>query len=577
MTLRALLLAAAVALAAPPGATVAQAPAEPPGQPFLRVDPGFHTQIVNRVATDGEGRIAATASDDKTIRLWSVADGRALSTIRVPIAEGDQEGEIYAVAISPDGATLLAGGHTGWAWDRAFCLYLFDVVNQRLRGRLPRLPAPINHIAYSADGKRFALALGGRAGIRVHDATSGQLLFADDDFADRATAVAFAGDGRLAATGFDGAVRLYAPDGKRVARRELKGGRPYGLAFARDGRTIAVGMIDAPRVELLAGRDLKPVRTLRVDGGGGLAAVAWARDGRLLAGGSVRDRGGAVAVMAWPASLKGAPQAWPVAQDTVSDIEPLPDGGALVASADPALVLVSKDGRAVAGRGGLTFDLREVGERRLALSADGTVLDLHPRGAPRPLRIDLGQRRIGEAEGPLDGTRTLVPVRAPPTEPLRVASWRNEPRPTLIGRPLALDPEELARSQAITADQRFLLLGTDYFLRVYRADGSLAARLRTPGTAWGVTVARDGRTVAAALGDGTLRWYGLASDGTLEERVAVVLATDLRRWIAWTPEGFFDHAVLGGKELVGYHLNRGRAELADWLSFALVYRLFYAP
>jgi hypothetical protein len=47
--------------------------------------------------------------------------------------------------------------------------------------------------------------------------------------------------------------------------------------------------------------------------------------------------------------------------------------------------------------------------------------------------------------------------------------------------------------------------------------------------------------------------------------------------VAWVPEGFFDHSDAGGKELVGYQVNRGKGRAPDWYSFAQVYRLFYAP
>src|SRR5262249_52344130 len=75
---------------------------------------------------------------------------------------------------------------------------------------------------------------------------------------------------------------------------------------------------------------------------------------------------------------------------------------------------------------------------------------------------------------------------------------------------------------------------------------------------------------------GTVRIYDIAN-GKLAERLSVFLHRDLQRWVAWLPEGFFDHSDEGGRELVGYALNRKRAETPEWVSFAQVYRLFYAP
>jgi WD40 repeat protein len=86
----------------------------PPGlfdRPVLVVDPGMHTAMINRASADKDGHWAVTGSDDKTIRVWSLADGALVRTIRLPAGPGNV-GKVYAVAISPDGALVAAGGFT---------------------------------------------------------------------------------------------------------------------------------------------------------------------------------------------------------------------------------------------------------------------------------------------------------------------------------------------------------------------------------------------------------------------------------------------------------------------------------
>ena len=80
-------------------------------QPVLVVDPGMHTAPIGEVGVDAAGRIAVTGSDDKTVRVWSLSDGKLLRTIRMP-AGPDNVGKIFAVAMSPDGALVAAGGWT---------------------------------------------------------------------------------------------------------------------------------------------------------------------------------------------------------------------------------------------------------------------------------------------------------------------------------------------------------------------------------------------------------------------------------------------------------------------------------
>ncbi|HYZ63519.1 MAG TPA: caspase family protein [Acetobacteraceae bacterium] len=564
--------------------TPVQAPPEPP---ILRIEAEFHTQVVNRFAQDRGGRIVVTASDDKTIRIWQASDGAALATLRVPIASGD-EGAIYAVAISPDGKTLLAGGSTGFAWDRAFALYMFDLESQRLRGRLPNLPGPINHLAYAPDGTSFAIAMGNGGGVWLVDANDGHLIGSDQGFTQRATWVDFDRRGRLFATGFDGEVRLYDASGHRIAHRApVAGARPYAVAVSPDGRTVAVGYADQPRVELLNAQDLSARASLttnpagaRESGAGGLGSVAWGEDGALFAAGSLRGRDGRMVVRRWGAGGTGRPTDWSGLRDTVFQLGAAADGGVLLVGADPALVRMDRAGRVVFRKEGPGLDFRDMEDRLFRVSYDGLSVQLQTKTMAEPWLVDMGQRAVG----PRTATRALTPVAAPTVARLiasgpapEVSGWRNSTNPKIGGQRIRLDAEEWSRSYAATPSGELVVLGTDYQLRVFRRDGVATDAAELPGAAWAVGVSGDGRTVVAAVGDGTLRWFGLSEAGRLTPRASLFIAADGRRWVAWTPSGFFDYSDTGGEGLVGVVLNQARNQVPEWFSFAQVYRRYYAP
>jgi hypothetical protein len=88
-----------------------------------------------------------------------------------------------------------------------------------------------------------------------------------------------------------------------------------------------------------------------------------------------------------------------------------------------------------------------------------------------------------------------------------------------------------------------------------------------------VNTSADGRFVVAALGDGTIRWYRTA-DGS--EALALFVHADARRWVVWTPEGFFA-ASPDGESLMGYVLNQGRDKEAEFVSAAQLRKEFNRP
>jgi WD40 repeat protein len=93
--------------------------------PILRIEVGQHTAMINRMAVDKEAKLLATAADDKTLRLWNLPEGTLYTTLRVPIDE-HLKGELYAVAVSPDGKTVITSGETSDDQQK-FSLYVFDV------------------------------------------------------------------------------------------------------------------------------------------------------------------------------------------------------------------------------------------------------------------------------------------------------------------------------------------------------------------------------------------------------------------------------------------------------------------
>lgn len=544
---------------------------------MLRIEAGMHGAPIGSIDVDAAGRHAVTSSVDKTARVWDAASGRLLRILRPPIGPGN-EGKLDAVAITPDGSIVATGGHTGGSWNRLAHVYLFDRDSGRLLRRLGGVPGAVCRLSFSPDGRWLAasVCLGTQGGLLVWDWQRNDVPQSDRDYQGPTWYSSFSRDGRLAATGHDGRVRLYALDGgqlRRVAVRQAPGGKtPVGAAFSPDGSRLALGYEDVPRVDVLDGHTLAPLHVLPAanDASGYLRSVAYSADGRAIVAAGVRDYVSRNVAYRWPAAGQDAPQSIVGPFYRIDQIVPLPQAGWLAAASNPMWGRFTADGRWQPLGLSPLADTRYARGTAFQLADGGWTVQFGylPRGREAH-HFDLRKRTL--TAGALAGGQP------PRTTGLEVAGYEEQSAPTLAGRALPMRPGELARAAVVAPDNQSFLLGSDYRLRRFASDGRQIWALAMPAFNTGLNMPLDGplagKVFVAAYGDGTIRWHRY-SDG--QELLALFAHADRRRWVLWTPSGYYD-ASPGADELIGWHLNRGQDQSADFFPVSRFRARFHRP
>lgn len=545
-------------------------------QPVLRIETGTHNSTLRRVTTDSANRWLVTAAEDKTARVWELSTGRLLRVLRVSLdSSDDDEGKLYSVAMTPDGSTIAVGGWTK-AGNPYHNIYLFDRATGQLTQRLKNFPNVILHLTYSPDGRYLAAVLGQDNGVRVFDAQNGYALVGQDTaYGDNSNGAGFGINGQLATTSYDGFLRYYnvSPSGLRlVAKQKLDAAeQPFGVAFSPDGTRIAVGYSDAPIVQVFSSRDLSLLYTPDVTGAdnGGLSQVAWSADGRtLFAAGRWRTNGN-YPIRAWSNGGRGTYRDLTSgAGDTIQNLASLANGGVIFGASEPSFGTLDADGRRTLFTGQATADYRGMLDS-FRFSPDGNKFQFFYYDNNSLAQFDLSTRQLSL------GAAAPGTVRAPATSSgaLSVTDWRDSYKPKLNNQVLKLDNYETSRSLAFAPNGKAFALGAEYWLRLFDNTGRELWRKSIPGVAWSVNITADGRWVTGAFGDGTIRWYRLA-DGA--EQLAFFPHADRKRWVLWSPTGYYD-ASPGAESLIGWLINNGADAAGDFYPVGQFRATYYRP
>ena len=191
-----------------------------------------HEDRISSVVFSPNGKVIASGSWDKTIRLWDSITGKHLTTY-----QGHRD-SVNAIAFSSDGETLASGSsdNTIKLWNS----------NGQVRATLYGHGETVRTVAFSPDGK--ILASGGDDDtIRLWNPNTGEHIDTLDEHTNSILSVAFSPDGGTLASGSaDNTIRLWNPTtGEHLKTFTGHIADVNVVAFSPDGTTLASGSNDS--------------------------------------------------------------------------------------------------------------------------------------------------------------------------------------------------------------------------------------------------------------------------------------------------------------------------------------------
>ncbi|NEP44194.1 MAG: WD40 repeat domain-containing protein, partial [Okeania sp. SIO2H7] len=205
-----------------------------------------HQGSVLTVDISPDGKLIATGSIDKTVKIWQ-EDGTLLETL-------EHSATVHRLAFGPDGKSLVSGSIDGTVklWD----------VDGKLLQNIAAHNVPVWGVAFSPKGEIIASASSDRT-VKLWQ-TDGSLFATLTGHQDSVRGVAFNDRGQIIASGsVDGVVKLWSIDGKLLTSFKAHQGRVTDLAFCQQTNLLVSAGTD--KIAKLWQPDGTLVRTFQDD------------------------------------------------------------------------------------------------------------------------------------------------------------------------------------------------------------------------------------------------------------------------------------------------------------------------
>ncbi|KPA13953.1 secreted protein containing Peptidase C14, caspase catalytic domain protein [Candidatus Magnetomorum sp. HK-1] len=559
--------------------------------PILRIDPGGHTSLISDIIVTSDQQHLISASDDKTIRVWNLKTGKEERKILGQIGSGNF-GKIYAIALSPDQTQLAVGGFLADNPTDGSAIRIYDYPTDKLRRTLKSHSDVVFDLSFSPDGN-YLVSGSSDFTVKVWHATNDYALIhtfqehTNDVYAVRifpimaphSTAIS---DYRIVSGALDNQVILYSLNQKKAIARYEHKDIVDSLAVSN---TYIASAGDDKKIQLFD-HDLKPVKTISSETIP--TGLAFSPDHRLLLSGTGDSP--------YHCNLYDTHQNFKCIQTfTAHD------------NLVRAVTFLDHQTAITAGGANIDIDVwsTQTGQIKAQLTGQGkSIWAVGITQDAQSVKLAFGNTSDYNNQnnrGPLERVMTLSTFQVTdlPTDSdfQRISTLYQDIRlshtsggdygyydAVLLIKQEGLSSIQIVRDSTngyrhrtygFTPNGTIISGGSNGFLTAYHRDGTHMAEFKGhTGVVWSIAIA--GKWMVSGGDDQVLMLWDLTelTQGKTDIRPVLRVFVDRHNeWVAWIEEGYFD-ASSKGAEYVGYHINHGKDQAADYVRIGQMYDIF---
>ncbi|MDJ0516540.1 MAG: AAA-like domain-containing protein, partial [Trichodesmium sp. MO_231.B1] len=507
-----------------------------------------HQGGVLSVDISSDGKLIATASEDKTVKIWH-SDGRLLKTLK-------HSATVYRLAFSSNSKSLVSGSLDGkiklWS------------VDGKLLQNIQAHNAPVWGVAFSPNGEMFASVSSDRT-VKLWR-VDGTLLTTLTVGLQVVTSVVFDAKSEIVASaGVDGLVKLWSINGKLLTTLKGHQAPVWNVAFCHQtnllvsvssDKTAKLWQLDGTLVRTLQGDDVIIGVDCSKNGeyiatsGNDNAIKIWHSDGTLVK--TLREHNAVVrgvalrsdSLIVVSASDDDTVKLWrknknllkPLYghQDTVWDVATSSNGKLIASVGDRNLLLWQQDGKfwqKINYSDQVIPSVAFAPDSQTIAIATNNKVELWDVGnintsQTQPMRVLAGHQALVSAVAISPDGKTIASA----ADDTTIKVWNIEGQ---LLHSFVAHNDKIWKLAFTPDSQTIVSASQDETVKLWKTDGKLLTTLHQGGGIWGVAINPQGNLIASASRDDTLKLWKL--DGTLVKTIHAQ-SRGLTR-VAFSPDG----------------------------------------